>query len=40
MRNEKILVVEFEENSLNSLLQTLQTEGFQVVTAKDGHEGF
>jgi TonB family protein len=39
MRNEKILVVEFEENSLNSLLQTLQTEGFQVVTAKDGHEG-
>ena len=39
MRNEKILVVEFEENSLNTLLQTLQTEGFQVVTAKDGHEG-
>lgn len=39
MRNEKILVVEFEESSLNSLLQTLQTEGFQVVTAKDGHEG-
>jgi TonB family protein len=39
MRNEKILVVEFEENSLNSLLQTLQTEGFQVVTAKDGQEG-
>jgi len=39
MRNEKILVVEFEENSLNSLLQTLRTEGFQVVTAKDGHEG-
>jgi len=39
MKNEKILVVEFEENSLNSLLQTLQTEGFQVVTAKDGHEG-
>ena len=39
MRNEKILVVEFEENSLDSLLQTLQTEGFQVVTAKDGHEG-
>jgi TonB family protein len=39
MRNEKILVVEFEENSLNSLLQILQTEGFQVVTAKDGHEG-
>ncbi len=39
MRNEKILVVEFEENSLNLLLQTLQTEGFQVVTAKDGHEG-
>lgn len=39
MRNEKILVVEFEENSLNSLLETLQTEGFQVVTAKDGHEG-
>jgi len=39
MRNEKILVVEFEENSLNSLLQLLQTEGFEVVTAKDGHEG-
>lgn len=39
MKNEKILVVEFEENSLNSLLETLQTEGFQVVTAKDGHEG-
>lgn len=39
MRNEKILVVEFEENSLNSLLEILQTEGFQVVTAKDGHEG-
>jgi TonB family protein len=39
MRNEKILVVEFEENSLNTLLQTLQSEGFQVVTAKDGHEG-
>lgn len=39
MRNEKILVVEFEENSLNLLLETLQTEGFQVVTAKDGHEG-
>jgi TonB family protein len=39
MRNEKILVVEFEENSLNLLLQTLQDEGFQVVTAKDGHEG-
>ena len=39
MRNEKILVVEFEENSLNTLLQTLNTEGFQVVTAKDGHEG-
>jgi TonB family protein len=39
MRNEKILVVEFEENSLNLLLQTLQTEGFKVVTAKDGHEG-
>jgi len=39
MRNEKILVVEFEENSLNTLLQTLQTEGFQVVTAKDGHQG-
>jgi len=39
MSNEKILVVEFEENSLNSLLQTLQTEGFQVVAAKDGHEG-
>jgi TonB family protein len=39
MRNEKILVVEFEESSLNLLLQTLQTEGFQVVTAKDGHEG-
>ncbi len=39
MRNEKILVVEFEENSLNTLLQLLQTEGFEVVTAKDGHEG-
>jgi TonB family protein len=39
MRNEKILVVEFEENSLNSLLESLRTEGFQVVTAKDGHEG-
>jgi TonB family protein len=39
MRNEKILVVEFEENSLNSLLQLLQDEGFEVVTAKDGHEG-
>lgn len=39
MRNEKILVVEFEENSLNLLLEILQTEGFQVVTAKDGHEG-
>lgn len=39
MRNEKILVVEFEENSLNSLLQLLQKEGFEVVTAKDGHEG-
>ncbi len=39
MRNEKILVVEFEENSLNLLLETLQDEGFQVVTAKDGHEG-
>ena len=39
MKNEKILVVEFEENSLNLLLQTLQDEGFQVVTAKDGHEG-
>jgi TonB family protein len=39
MRNEKILVVEFEENTLNSLLQFLQTKGFQVVTAKDGHEG-
>lgn len=31
--------MEFEENSLNSLLEILQTEGFQVVTAKDGHEG-
>lgn len=39
MRNEKILVVEFEENSLSSLLDLLQTEGFEVVTAKDGHEG-
>jgi TonB family protein len=39
MSNEKILVVEFEENSLNSLSQTLKTEGFEVVTAKDGHEG-
>ena len=39
MRNEKILVVEFEENSLNSLLQLLENEGFEVVTAKDGHEG-
>ena len=39
MSNEKILVVEFEENSLNSLYQTLKTEGFEVVTAKDGHEG-
>lgn len=39
MRNEKILVVEFEESSLNTLMQTLQSEGFQVVTAKDGHEG-
>jgi len=39
MSNEKILVVEFEENSLNSLLQLLQNEGFEVVTAKDGHEG-
>ncbi len=39
MSNEKILVVEFEENSLNSLLQLLQDEGFEVVTAKDGHEG-
>jgi len=39
MRNEKILVVEFEEDSLNLLLQALQTEGFKVVTAKDGHEG-
>ncbi|UCE41699.1 MAG: TonB family protein [Candidatus Aminicenantes bacterium] len=39
MRNEKILVVEFEESSLSSLLEALQTEGFQVVTAKDGHEG-
>lgn len=39
MKNEKILVVEFEESSLSSLLETLQTEGFQVVTAKDGHEG-
>lgn len=39
MRNEKILVVEFEENSLNTLLEILETEGFQVVTAKDGHEG-
>jgi TonB family protein len=39
MKNEKILVVEFEESSLSSLSETLQTEGFQVVTAKDGHEG-
>jgi TonB family protein len=39
MSNEKILVVEFEENSLNSLFQVLKTEGFEVVTAKDGHEG-
>jgi TonB family protein len=39
MKNEKILVVEFEENSLNSLLQLLESEGFDVVTAKDGHEG-
>jgi TonB family protein len=39
MSNEKILVVEFEENSLNSLYQILKTEGFEVVTAKDGHEG-
>lgn len=39
MSNEKILVVEFEENSLNSLLQILKTEGFEVITAKDGHEG-
>ncbi len=39
MSNEKILVVEFEENSLNTLYQTLKTEGFEVVTAKDGHEG-
>jgi TonB family protein len=39
MNNEKILVVEFEENSLNTLMQNLQSEGFQVVTAKDGHEG-
>ncbi|MFQ6037740.1 MAG: response regulator transcription factor, partial [Candidatus Aminicenantales bacterium] len=39
MRNEKILVVEFEENSLNTLMTLLEKEGFQVVTAKDGHEG-
>lgn len=39
MKNEKILVVEFEETSLNMLSETLRTEGFQVVTAKDGHEG-
>lgn len=39
MGNEKILVVEFEENSLDTLLQLLQTEGFEVITAKDGHEG-
>ena len=39
MNNEKILVVEFEEKSLNTLMQNLQSEGFQVVTAKDGHEG-
>ncbi len=39
MSNEKILVVEFEENSLNSLSEILKTEGFEVITAKDGHEG-
>ncbi len=39
MRKEKVLIVEFEDNSLSSLSAMLEREGFHVVTARDGHEG-
>ncbi|MFQ6089087.1 MAG: response regulator transcription factor, partial [Candidatus Methanofastidiosia archaeon] len=39
MRNKKILIVDFEEESLNSLVSFFQAKGFQIVTATDGLSG-
>lgn len=39
MRNKKILIIDFNDNIINSLSEVLQDEGFQIVTAKDGQAG-
>ena len=36
---DTILVIEDKDSMLAMLKQTLETEGYQVVTAKDGAEG-
>lgn len=40
MKSKKILVVDFDTDSLNTLSEFLQEEGFQVFKAKDGKSGF
>lgn len=39
MRNKKILIVDFDKESLNSLSKYLQDEGFRVSTSTDGLAG-
>jgi TonB family protein len=39
MRYKKILIVDFDANSLDTLSEFLKEEGFQVIKAKDGQSG-
>lgn len=39
MRYKKILIVDFDANSLDTLSEFLREEGFQVIKAKDGQSG-
>ena len=39
MKNKKILLIDFDENCLNSISEFLKNEGFSVITAKDGQSG-
>jgi TonB family protein len=39
MKDKKILIVDFDANSLDTLSEFLEDEGFQIVKAKDGQSG-
>ncbi|MBE0460701.1 MAG: response regulator [Candidatus Aminicenantes bacterium] len=40
MKEKKILLVDFDNNSLNSLKEFLQSKGYQILTARDGETAY